>query len=236
MCWIFSKAKLTHTQSSARSSWKQLEKFRNVENWAVLVTLPTPFELLASGTQCASTCTLPSCDPLDSCWWTCGLSTSWVKNCRALSLLATAVNICNCVSHSFSMLGLSISGPSTLVAMQLESQGSKYVSQEPQEPQEPGAEPLHQFAWPILESIRPQNTATAGNVWNVFEAPWLSHIPSLETAICLRIFALHKPQAVLCMYRIYPYIKYMSLFTHCEIGAIPRNASSFKDCLRLTAK
>lgn len=60
------------------------------------------------------------------------------------------------------MLGLSTSGPSTWVAMQLESQGSKYVSQEPQEPQEPGAQPLHQFAWPILESIRPQNTAGYG--------------------------------------------------------------------------
>ena len=58
------------------------------------------------------------------------------------------------------MLGLSTSGPSTLVAVQ-ESQVSKYVSQEPQ----PGAEPLHQFAWPILESIRPQNSAeTADNV------------------------------------------------------------------------
>lgn len=30
-----------HTKSNARSSWKQLEKFLNVENWAVLVTLPT---------------------------------------------------------------------------------------------------------------------------------------------------------------------------------------------------
>ena len=57
------------------------------------------------------------------------------------------------------MLGLSISGPSTLVAMQLESQVSKHFSQEPQEPQELGAEPLHQFGWPILESTRTQNTA-----------------------------------------------------------------------------
>ena len=95
MCWIL-VFELTHTKSNARSSWKQLEKFLNVERWAVLVTPPT---LLGCWPVVLNGCNLVLC--LLVTLWTLvdvpavsvqhGLN---VLNCEALSLLATAVNLC----------------------------------------------------------------------------------------------------------------------------------------------